>query len=173
MLKELAGVYGSQQKAVEHALESTSVDGIHDQKLLDVRRKLLSHPRICILNRDILDTIIAKELDGVASLLTGILTTFITGKSLQEASVGEILEAIRELFTASNLFEGVSLDFEERTGSYLIAFHCDNSLEYAKTLFVEPLRYIFTSKGIELSIKLSPKYGYIIVRAPHADVQTS
>ncbi len=173
MLKELSGVYGSQQKAVEHALENTASDGIQDQKLLDVRRKLLSHPRICILDRDILDAIITKGSDGVASLLTGVLTTFIAGKSLQEASVGEILEAIRELFAASNLFEGVSLDYEERTGTYLIAFHYDNSLEYAQTLFVEPLRYIFTSKGIELSIKLSPKYGYIIVREPHADEGTN
>ncbi len=169
MLKELAGVYGSQQKAIERAIENTSVDGIHDRRLLDVRRQLLSHPRICILDRDILDAIITKESDGVASLLMMVLTTFITSKSLQEASVGEILEAIRELFAASNLFEGVSLDYEERTGTYLIAFHYDNSLEFAQTLFVEPLRYIFTTKGIELSTKLSPKYGYIIVREPHAD----
>lgn len=164
MLKELARVYGSQQKAIEHALENTPVDDSHDQKFLDVRRKLLAQPRICILDRDILDAIISKESDGVTSLLTGVLAALIAKRSLQEASVGEILEAIRELFAASSLFEGVSLDYEERTGTYLIAFHFENSLEYAQTLFVEPLRYIFTSKGIEPIIKLSPKYGYIIAR---------
>jgi hypothetical protein len=166
MLKELAGVYGSQQKAIEHALENTPLDGIHNQKFLDVRRKLLTHPRICILDRDIVDAIITKDADGVASLLTGVLTAFIAGKSLEEASVGEILKAVQELFAASNLFEGVSLDFEERTGTYLIAFHYDNSSEYVQTLFVEPLRYIFNSKGVELSVKLSPQYGYIIVHEP-------
>ncbi len=168
LLKDLAGIYGSQQKAIEHALENTIIDSIHDEKLLQVRGKLLSHPRICILDRDILDAIIMREPGGISSLLTGVLTTIIAGKPLQEASVGEILEAIRELFAASNLFEGVSLDYEEKTGTYLIAFHFDNSLEYAQILFVEPLRYIFTSKGIEPSIKLSSKYGYIIVREPHS-----
>jgi hypothetical protein len=169
MLKELAGVYGSQQKAIEHALENAPLDGIHDHKFLGTRNKLLTHPRICILDRDILDAIIAKDSDGVASLLTGVLTAFIAGKSLEEASVGEILKAMQELFAASNLFEGVSLDFEERTGTYLIAFHYDNSSEYLQTLFVEPLRYIFSSKGVELSVKLSPQYGYVIVHEPRLE----
>ncbi len=167
MLKELAGVYGSQQKAIEHAIENTPLDGIHEQKFLDVQRKLLKHPRICILDRDILDAIIKKDTNGVASLLTGVLIAFIVGKSLEEASVGEILKATQELFAASNLFEGVSLDYEERTGTYLIAFHFDNSSEYVQTLFVEPLRYIFSSKGVELSLKLSPQYGYVIVHESH------
>ncbi len=173
MLKELAGVYGSQQKAIEHALENTPIDGIHDQKFLDVRRKLLTHPRICILDRDILDAIITKEPSGVASLLTGVLTAFIIGKSLEEASVGEILKAMQELFAASSLFEGVSLDFEKGTGTYLIAFHYDNSSEYVQALFVEPLRYIFTSKGVEFSVKLSPQYGYIIVHEPRIEKESS
>ncbi len=173
LLKELAGVYGSQQKAIEHAIENTPLDGIHKQKFLHVQRKLLTHPRICILDRDILDAIITKDADGVASLLTGALTAFIAGKSLNEASVGEILKATQELFAASNLFEGVSLDYEERTGAYLIAFHYDNSSMYVQTLFVEPLRYIFASKGVELSVKLSPRYGYIIVHEPHMNQESA
>lgn len=173
MLKGLAGIYGSQQKAIEHALENMSLDGIHDQKLLGVRRKLLTHPRICILDRDILDALITKDADGVASLLTGVLTSFIAEKSLEKASVGEILKATQELFAASNLFEGVSLDFEERTGTYLIAFHYDNSSDYVQTLFIQPLRYIFTSKGVELSIKLSPQYGYFIVHEPQTSAKSA
>ena len=167
LLKDLARVYGSQQKAIEHALEHSSVgDGIGDPKLLEVRRKLLSHPRICLLDRDILDALIRRESSGVSSLLTGVLTTFVAGKSLHEASIHEILNAVKELFTASNLFEGVTVDFESKTGTYLVAFHCDSSMEYARILLVEPLRYILTAKGIEPSFKLSPKYGYMVVRDP-------
>ena len=167
MLKELAGVYGSQQKAIEHALENTSVDGIHDQRLLEIRGKLLSYPRICILDRDIVDAIITRQSGGIASLLAGVLTTLMAGKSMQEASLGEILEAVRELFDASNLFEGVSLDYEDGTGTYMIAFHFENTQEYVQILFAGPLSVIFASKGIEPIIKLSAKYGYIIVREPH------
>lgn len=174
-LKDLARMFGSQQKAIEHLLENVPNDvGAQDTNLPEVRRKLLSHPRICILDRDILDAIITKESEGIPSLLTGVLTTLIAGKSIQEASIGEILRATQELFTASNLLEGVSLDFENKTGTYLIAFHYDNSSEYAKTLFVEPLRYILNSKGLEPSIKLSAKYGYIMVRdQPRAEERLS
>ncbi len=165
MLKNLAEVYGSQQKAVEHALEQTSIgEGIHDSELLDVRRKILSYPRTCLLDRDILDAIISRESSAVSTLLTGVLTIFVAGKILEEASIEEILRAVRELFVASNLFEGVTLDYESETGTHLLAFHYDNSTEYAKILLVEPLRYILNSKGIDATFKLSPKYGYMMIR---------
>jgi hypothetical protein len=34
---------------------------------------------------------------------------------------------------------------------------------------VEPLRYIFTNKGAEFSVKLSPQYGYVIVHEPRIE----
>ena len=55
----------------------------------------------------------------------------------------------------------------------MIAFHFENTQKYAQILFVEPLSYIFASKGIKPIIKLSAKYGYIIVREPHRDEGTN
>ncbi len=164
ILKDLANVHGSQQKAIEHALEhSVNGDALSDPKLLEARRTLLSHPRVCMIDRDILDAAINRESSGVTSLLTGLLTTFLAGKSLEEATVAEILDSMRLLFTASRLFEGVSVEYEEQTRTHLIAFHYDCSVEYAHMLFVEPMRYLLASRNIEPSVKLSHKYGYMVV----------
>ncbi len=164
ILKDLAGVYGSQQKAIEYVLDhSITGDGYTDPVLLEVRRKILSHPRVCMIDRDILDAVINGQSSGIPSLLTGALTTFVAGTTIEETKVGDILGAMKLLFTASRLFEGVSVEYESENGTYLVAFHYDCSIEYARLLFVEPLRYLLAAKGIEPSVKLSQNYGYMVV----------